>query len=41
MTLSPLATVLLGLMALHVAGALKHRIVDRQQGALKRMWFGN
>lgn len=35
------ATVLLGLMALHVAGALKHRIVDRQQGALKRMWFGN
>ncbi|MFM5885007.1 MAG: cytochrome b [Novosphingobium sp.] len=34
------ATVMLGLLALHVAGALKHRILDRHPDALKRMWFG-
>jgi len=31
--------VLLGFVSLHVAGALKHAILDRD-GTLKRMWFG-
>ena len=34
------AWVMAGLLALHVAGALKHRILDRNPNALKRMWFG-
>jgi len=33
-----LAYVLYGLLALHIAGALKHQWLDRQK-ALKRMWF--
>lgn len=31
--------VLLGLVGLHIAGALKHAVLDRD-GTLKRMWFG-
>ena len=31
--------VLLGFVGLHVAGALKHAVIDRD-GTLRRMWFG-
>lgn len=31
--------VLLGFVGLHIAGALKHAVLDRD-GTLKRMWFG-
>lgn len=34
-----LANVMLALIGLHVAGALKHQFADRD-GAMKRMWFG-
>ena len=34
-----LANVMLALIGLHVAGALKHQIIDRD-GELRRMWFG-
>lgn len=33
------ATVMLGLIVLHVLAALKHQFVDRD-GELRRMWFG-
>lgn len=34
-----LATVMLALIVLHVAGALKHALIDRD-GEMRRMWFG-
>lgn len=36
---SLLAWVLMGALLLHVAGALKHQLLDRQK-LLQRMWFG-
>lgn len=35
------ATTMLILLALHVAGALKHRIIDKNPEALRRMSFGS
>lgn len=34
------AWAMLVLLALHVAGALKHRVIDRNPNAIRRMWFG-
>ena len=31
--------ILLGIVGLHIAGALKHAVIDRD-GTLRRMWFG-